>query len=153
MCTPNKAWGFRCLWKQVRNGTNVGIRSFILWLACWMYNSFFLCIGKKYTVLTTRLFPIHSHSGKKRMPIHCLESEKIGKYSPLSNLPPSALRVQIASGGVFSNTSLLSAVYHDMIKDSEQRNLPVSRISLRRPKQTSVHIDKNFVLFISWKLH
>ena len=46
---------------------------------------------------------------EKRMAIHCLESGWTGKSPPLGNLHPSAL--EIASGGVFSNTSLLSAVY------------------------------------------
>ena len=83
------------------------------------------------------------------------------KICSLGNMHPSALEIALRQSlGPWGANCLrgrifqyISAVYHDMIKDSDQRNLPVSRISLRRPKQTSVHIDKNFVLFISWKLH
>ena len=46
---------------------------------------------------------------EKRMAIHCLESRWIGKYAPRGNLLPSVL--EIASGGVFSNIPLISAVY------------------------------------------
>ena len=68
-------------------------------------------------------FPANS----ERMSVHCLESGCIGKYTHLGPrdfpwagiLHPSALEVQNphpweiswASGSVFSNTSLLSAVY------------------------------------------
>ena len=77
-------------------------------------------------------FPANS----ERMSVHCLESGCIGKYTHLGprdfprvgNLHPSALEIALglsglgvqnprpweiswASGSVFSNTSLLSAVY------------------------------------------
>ena len=56
---------------------------------------------------------------EKRMTIHCLASGWIGKYDPLGNLHPSAL--EIASGGVFSNTPLPSAVYYYIIwKDTSR---------------------------------
>ena len=55
----------------------------------------------------------------QKMSIHCIESGWIGKYAPIRSLRPSALKIALgqslgprcASGGVFSNTSLLSAVY------------------------------------------
>ena len=46
------------------------------------------------------------------MAIHCLESGWIGKYAPWGNLHLLALEMQIASGVVFSNASLLLAVYY-----------------------------------------
>ena len=69
-------------------------------------------------------FPANS----ERMSVHCLESGCIGKYTHLGPrdfpragiLHPSALEIALglrpraiswASGSVFSNTSLLSAVY------------------------------------------
>ena len=54
---------------------------------------------------------------EKRKALHCLESGWIGKYAPWGNLHPSAL--ESASGGVFSYTSLLSAVYY---YNSEKKN-------------------------------
>ena len=76
---------------------------------------------KLYAANTTRqfgvLFPIHSCSAKNVNTLHWVRMN--WKICPLSSLHPSALEIALgqslgprcASGGVFSNTSLLSAVY------------------------------------------
>ena len=47
----------------------------------------------------------------KKMAIHCLQSGWIGKHAPLGNL--HLLALEIATGGVFSHTSLLWAMYYN----------------------------------------
>ena len=75
------------------------------------------------TVNTPRLFegqfPIHSRAGKKNgntLPRVGMDWKirSPRQFAPLGNL--SGLGVQIVSGGVFSNTSLLSAVYYYILR-------------------------------------
>ena len=64
---------------------------------------------------------------QKNVIIHCREEGCIGKYAPWGNL--EGRRVQIAPGGIFSNTPLLSAVYYyNLLKECIFAKWPTAAI-------------------------
>ena len=73
------------------------------------------------------------------------------QFAPLGNL--SVLGVQIVSGGVFSNTSLLSAVYYHILhrrkKALVSQTIKIIGLQAIRPRISAVVLNERLFLCMS----